>query len=103
MTDQEKAQMTKIAEENAKKAAEDLEKAGWLAIPAKRAMIDLGAAFSYSSTLSNNQWTDPKLDTDLGWHSSEHDKDWLEVDMPDDDLYQAIKLSWQKRGHGHPM
>ena len=27
MTDQEKAQMTKIAEKNAKKAAEDLEKA----------------------------------------------------------------------------
>ena len=37
------------AEADAQKAAEDLKKAEWLALPAKRAMIDLGAAFSYSS------------------------------------------------------
>ena len=103
MTDEEKAQMAKMAEENAKKAAEDLKKAEWLALPAKRALIDLGAAFSYSSTWSDGKWTDPKLDGALGWHSSELDKDWLEVDIPGDDLYQVSKLSWQKRGHGHPM
>ena len=38
-------------EADAQKAAEDFQNAEWLALPAKRAMIDLGAAFSYSSRL----------------------------------------------------
>ena len=96
---EEKAAAEKKAadEAAAKKAAEDLKKAEWLALPAKRAMIDLGAAFTYSSKWDDS-WTNPTLNGPIGWHGSSnipgHDKDWVEVDMPGDDLYLASKLSW---------
>ena len=85
------------AEANVKLSAEDLKNAEWLALPAKRAMIDLGAAFTYSSVL-RPQWSDPTMDGPTGWHNAYllpgHDADWLEVDMPGEHLYQVSKFSW---------
>ena len=72
-----------------------MKKAEWLALPAKRAMIDLGAAFSYSDTWAAGSWADPKLNGPRGWHQVDvADNMWLEVDMPGDGLYQVSKLSW---------
>ena len=73
-----------------------MKKEEWLKLPAKRAMIDLGAAFSYSDVWHDvNMWSDPKLNGPRGWHQEDRaDVMWLEVDMPGDDLYQVSKLSW---------
>ena len=67
---EEKAAAEKKAtdEAAAKKAAEDLKMAEWLKLPAKRAMLDLGAAFSYSDFLGRDGWADPKLDGPKAWH-----------------------------------
>ena len=58
-------------------------------------MIDLGAAFTYSSVWSD-YWTNPKLNGSGGWHAVRGGgaNEWLETDMPGDDLYQVSHLIW---------
>ena len=66
----------------------------------QRAIMDLGAKPTAKS--SYKIWTNPRLDSGLGFHTDRdmHDSTWWQVTFDGSDFYTASQMTIKKRGDG---